>query len=86
MKSSLFSLSLPVSSSSSLMAEADTTEDDEVEGVQDKLNEAMVGGAEMDEAEVSKEDMDVEEADKAKVFEDGVDDEDKAEVDDKACF
>ena len=56
MKSSLFSLSLPMSSSSSLMAEADTAEDDEVEGVQDKLDEAMVGGAEMDEAEVSKED------------------------------
>ena len=45
-----------MSSSSSLMAEADTAEDDEVEGVQDKLDEAMVGGAEMDEAEVSKED------------------------------
>ena len=64
-----------MSSSSSLMAEVDTAEDDEVEGVQDKLDEAMVGGAEMDEAEVSKEDMDVEEVDKAKVFEDGVDDE-----------
>ena len=75
-----------MSSSSSLMAEADTAEDDEVEGVQDKLDEAMEGGAEMDGAEVSKEDMDVEEADKAKVFEDEVDDEDKAEVDDEACF
>ena len=68
------------------MAEADTAEDHEVEGVQDKLDEAMVGGDEMDEAEVSKEDMDVEEADNAMVFEDEVDNEDKAEMDDEACF
>ncbi len=70
-----------MSSLSSLMAE-----DDEVEGVEDKFDKAMMGG--------SEEEMDVEETDKVKVFEDKVDDEDKAEVDDEdkaevdddACF